>query len=418
MDIAPGQMTCRSRNPRRRTVAHHTRRFGGRSRGLSLVELMISLMLGAFVTAGVIQLFVANSATHTLLVGQSRMQESARFALEFLGRAIRTAGYKGCYSGVDRLYSVPDAITSPAGTNINYEFNILTAIEGYDGVGGGWLPLIGGSVPNSSPTADADVHVLNTSGFGAGNGVDHQIVQLGTDIITLRSVSANGYLLNADMGSLTAPVVLVDPDPAQALEFADDHLVVISDCAKSTVFRVTGEPTRGGGTISVAHTRGDFDVPLNEVAEIHERERYFAEDAELAAIETNTFFIAPSEGFNNDGKPVLSLWRKTSLNVPVELVEGVEDLQVLYGVDQTGDGTPNHYVGAQDIGGNAVVTIRAAVVVNSVDNVGATVLPTQGCTITKRDSDGNLEDIDVCLDGAAYDGLLRRSFSQTVKLRN
>ena len=64
------------------------------SHGFSLVELMISLALGSVVTAGVVQLFVANSETHTLVNGQSRMQESARFALEFIGREVRQAGYR------------------------------------------------------------------------------------------------------------------------------------------------------------------------------------------------------------------------------------------------------------------------------------------------------------------------------------
>ena len=396
-------------------------RFGARERGLSLVELMISLLLGAMVTMGVIQLFVANSKTHTLLVGQSRMQESARFALEFMGRAIRTAGYRGCYSGVDRLYSVPDVVTNPtfdpALTTINYEFNVLVPIVGYEGAGGGWIPAIDGDLPNSYPTEDENVHVLDTSGFGAGNGVDHETIQAGTDIVTLRGISSNSYLLAADMGSLVAPVVLVDDDPTEALDFDDDHLVVISDCDKSSVFRITGAPGRAGGTITLNHGVGDFDEPRNEVTNIHSTQRYMQVDSALAAIESKTFYIAASEGVNNDGNPVLSLWRKVGVNAPVELVEGVEDLQVLYGQDIDGDGVPNHYVTAQDIV-SEIVTIRVAVVVNSVDNVDATSQPTQGCTITRRDPAGELEDVDVCIDGGAVDGLLRRSFTQTVMLRN
>ena len=52
-------------------------------RGLSLVELMISLTVGSVITAGIVQLFSANSDTHRVMMGQSRIQESARFALDF-----------------------------------------------------------------------------------------------------------------------------------------------------------------------------------------------------------------------------------------------------------------------------------------------------------------------------------------------
>ena len=73
--------------------------------GFSLVELMISLALGSVVTMGVVQLFVANAETHRLLQGQSRMQESARFALDFIGRDVRKAGYRGCFSSNDDLHT-------------------------------------------------------------------------------------------------------------------------------------------------------------------------------------------------------------------------------------------------------------------------------------------------------------------------
>ncbi|MBT7173720.1 MAG: prepilin-type N-terminal cleavage/methylation domain-containing protein, partial [Gammaproteobacteria bacterium] len=64
-------------------------------KGLSLVELMISLTVGSVITAGVVQLFSANSETYGVMTGQSRMQESARFSLDFIGRDIYKAGYFG-----------------------------------------------------------------------------------------------------------------------------------------------------------------------------------------------------------------------------------------------------------------------------------------------------------------------------------
>jgi type IV pilus assembly protein PilW len=65
------------------------------AKGLSLVELMISLLVGSIITAGVVQLYSANSETYRLVAGQSRMQESARFALAFIERDVQKAGNMG-----------------------------------------------------------------------------------------------------------------------------------------------------------------------------------------------------------------------------------------------------------------------------------------------------------------------------------
>ena len=58
-----------------------------RAQGFSLIELMLALALGVVVTAGIVTLFVGNNQTYTLLNGQSRMQENARFAVDFIARA-------------------------------------------------------------------------------------------------------------------------------------------------------------------------------------------------------------------------------------------------------------------------------------------------------------------------------------------
>ena len=41
------------------------------ARGFSIVELLIAMVLGSIVIIGIVQLFVANSATYKVLVGQS-----------------------------------------------------------------------------------------------------------------------------------------------------------------------------------------------------------------------------------------------------------------------------------------------------------------------------------------------------------
>ncbi len=63
--------------------------------GVGLVELMVTLVLGALITAGTISLFSANRQSFRLQDNLSQAQESGSFALDFLARDIRRAGYPG-----------------------------------------------------------------------------------------------------------------------------------------------------------------------------------------------------------------------------------------------------------------------------------------------------------------------------------
>lgn len=362
-----------------------------RQKGLSLVELMVALTLGSVVTVGVVQLFVANSQTYKLLVGQSRMQESARFTLEFIGRAAHSAGYKGCYSTNDGVITTLDPPT-----NIPYEFELRVGVLGYDGAAGTWNPSVTSSgisttLPSSVGATDSNVF-STTSGTGcfgsntcAGNGIDTSAIVEGTDILTMRNLSKTDARLVTPMPTSSEDIEVAIP--VNGIEFEVDHVVLISDCEKGTLFTVTGI-SEAAGVATIAHVVGTTPTS-NTFARLADVNTYET-DAAVAAIETNTFYIAPGEGLNNIGDQVLSLWRKTGVAEPVELVEGVEDLQVLYGVDTDGDDVPNQYLVANLADVDEIVTIRVAVTVNSVDEVGA---------------------------GTA-DGLLRRTFTQTIKLRN
>ena len=63
-----------------------------RQSGLSMVELMIALTLGAILLAGVVQLFVTTRRSYSSNTAVDQLQESARFALNFLGGAVRQIG--------------------------------------------------------------------------------------------------------------------------------------------------------------------------------------------------------------------------------------------------------------------------------------------------------------------------------------
>lgn len=66
------------------------------SRGFGLIELMIALVLGLLVVAGVIQIFSAARGTYVTQNASARLQEDARFVLSKMLQEIRMVGMFGC----------------------------------------------------------------------------------------------------------------------------------------------------------------------------------------------------------------------------------------------------------------------------------------------------------------------------------
>lgn len=365
-------------------------------KGLSLVELMISLAVGSIITVGIAQLFSANSDTYKVMMGQSRMQEGARFALDFIARDVQKAGYRGCFSSNEQLYWT---ILDPA--NMPYEFDLRFGIQGYDATGVNlWSPAL-----DNIPDDD--------EGFVANTGIDKDAIITGTDVLTLRNITQQDVevRLAIDMPTSREDIQVVAPaEGVSGLGFDELDLALIHDCEKATIFHVTGiDESANTPNITIEHSLDPVDVWRNSFQTLAIKNS-FESDAYLSGIETHTYFIAPGTGENSSGNAPLSLWRKSGTSVPIELVEGVENLQVLFGVSTDGDLTPNQYVRANNIADwKEVTTVRVTVVVNTVDDVGGSMTPTHTC------------DVQTCYQGEpanGIDGLMRRSFTQTIMLRN
>lgn len=63
-------------------------------KGLTLIELLISLVLGVILLIFFVQTFVANKENYRIQTNLSRMQEDARYALTLMARQIAMAGFR------------------------------------------------------------------------------------------------------------------------------------------------------------------------------------------------------------------------------------------------------------------------------------------------------------------------------------
>ena len=70
---------------RRKAFAMH------RMRGLSLIEMMIAIVIGMLLTAGIITLFSNVSGTNKVQDGLARLQENGRFAMRIVELATAQA---------------------------------------------------------------------------------------------------------------------------------------------------------------------------------------------------------------------------------------------------------------------------------------------------------------------------------------
>lgn len=354
--------------------------------GFSLIEVMIALALGVVVTAGIVMLFVGNSQTYSLLTGQARLQENARFAMDFVTRSARAAGYFGCDPDPDKVYN---SLNGNWDAGQLFEFAISRPIEAFHGATNG--NAVGDWVPSLTPLPRTSGGTT-VNAFQNGNGIDISRLRPRTDVLVLRHVEVPGAPIAQLVQPNAAPVVAV---PADGLQFAANDFVAINNCEQAAVFQVTGIAVAGANATlargtgagiyqnSPAKTLSDQGVPYGEATN--------PQGSAVGRVLTDIYFVARGAGTNNRGQTPWSLWRKTSEDAPVELVEGVEDLQVSFGIDTTpanGAAAANRYVTFDQVGVNAIRALRVTLTVTSID------------VVTDNDEP------------------LRRTFSQTISFRN
>jgi type IV pilus assembly protein PilW len=335
--------------------------------GFSLLEMLLAMALGLIVVTGIVQLFIGNSQSAGIISGQARLQENARFAFEFISSAARRAGYFGCIR--DDQTRVWGLVGNPAQLP---EYNVDQAVGGFDANGDGtWTPSAL-NLPGGTPG--------NTN---AGNGIDMTTVDPDSDIVVFRNLRQPTQRLTAIAQPLDDAVISA---PGGDPGFGVDDVVMLADCEQSVIFRVTGMNVVGneatlqnavntGGTSAFFQNAAMVTPPAGPQVAFTKSflGRSYGTDTVVGAVETTYFYVADSTRNNNVGDTPLSLWQKVGADAPVELIQGVEDLQFLYGVDTTLTDdvpNPNQYVTANAVPDpRQVVAIRVTLTVNSIDQV-------------------------------------------------
>ncbi|WP_165856216.1 prepilin-type N-terminal cleavage/methylation domain-containing protein [Marinobacter sp. JSM 1782161] len=114
---------------------NHSRSHRAASQGgFSLIELMISLVIGLIIIGTVTGAFLMNSQVYESNRAMGRIQENARFAFELMSRDIRRAGEIPCGTDIDIANVLNNsADNTESGTSNDWWARFGDGLEGFDG---------------------------------------------------------------------------------------------------------------------------------------------------------------------------------------------------------------------------------------------------------------------------------------------
>lgn len=341
------------------------------ARGFSVVELMVAMAISLLLLTGVVSIFVSSKSSYETNERFSRIQENGRFALDAIIGDLRASGFVGCARQ-------PTYLSTSLNSSGTLQWNFLAGpVTGFQATGANtWVPTMDASI--ASPSSGSDVVVAR---------------------VPMRERVS--LPLTADMGSPTA-TMQVAAGSSKGVRTGD--IAMAYSCEAISVFQVSGYDS-ATGVISHDASAGSPGNANNTV-----NYTYRQAVTSVVPVETVAYYIAPATRVTDAADPApagtTSLWRRRGMNATEELVEGIEQIQVQYGVDTTGDVIVDEYRTANLVTDwNDVISVSVALLVRSLEQYG-----------TETDQRSyTLLDTTVT---APADRYLREVFTATASIRN
>ncbi|MCL2308101.1 MAG: PilW family protein [Proteobacteria bacterium] len=300
--------------------------------GITLVELMVAITVGLFLLAVIGGISLSSSRVFTGTSAATAMDENARAIFDLIGVSVRQTGFNGCadFSGT-----------------ITGDTRALGVTQ--------WFDDTANSVQGLSLTASDSRFV--------GSLPD-------TDVLILVGVdSQREASVVSDMGGVIT---------TGAHDFQPGEVLLASSCQLNSVFIMTGGT---GNTILHGSAKNcDADIGTNCAGVMGSPSVMpipYALDpgALVMPVVANAYYIADS-GNAAKGR---SLWNCTTENqiwpnvVCNEMVNGVENLRLSFGLDTTGSGSIDSYVPAGDpaLNGSQIKSVKVNLLLATLPDSGA-----------------------------------------------
>lgn len=337
-------------------------------RGLSLIELMIALVLGLLLSAGIMTLFSGTSKSSRVQDGLARLQENGRYAMGRIDADLRMMSGQYCsqFAGASQKTSngpqlamrapwmYAAKMTLPDAGDFTYAtptaIDPALFVQGYECTSGTCAPAL--------PSGTGQIPAVGTE---AGDRLK------GTDVLTIRYLESGGWPVTAIASTdippkaecKTGSAITVDPqdgDPAfddPAHVFAAGDLAFISDCQNPSIVPVA---SAASGVITLGSVLAEDGKGPACSAGANRDTRVFNFSKDFVTV---SYFIklAEDKDPDADGRLIPVLVRRLN-GVDQELVQGVDRLDFLYGVD---DNTASvRYLEADEVEGLATSNCPAA----------------------------------------------------------
>jgi len=364
-----------------------------KTRGFTVVELMIATVIAAILMLGVIQIFSANKRSHVIGTGLARVQENLRFAVKDISFATRMAGYVGCSGNIHNHLDTTDP-----GYNDDL-FNFENATGGWEFTNGAGTSV---TEPGQSYTMPSSISPDGTASHwdDYNNGdlpasLTNKVLP-GTDVVVLKWAGSNTGININNMNINNASIQTVGVSG-----IAQGSILIVSDCSGGDAFQ------NAANANAAAVSRGTVAgwSPGNSNPGSTAWTHIYSNGSKFLYFTSRAYYI----GQGASGEP--SLYRITYAqgstgSVVEELAEGVENMQVLYGVDTNSDAYADQFVTARDVTSHTdVVALKIAFLVRTPDEIKETASSDTynvlGTTVT-----------------SPSDRRLRYVFTTTLKLRN
>lgn len=127
-----------------------------------MVELLIAMVVGLFLLAGVVQVYVSNHKATRVISGFSAQQENARVALGSITQSLRLAGHYGGIAPDEINVLGSLSITGIGSCNHSWITNTSQPIQGYEGASaiGSVTNFPSGCIDASHYVANSDILVV------------------------------------------------------------------------------------------------------------------------------------------------------------------------------------------------------------------------------------------------------------------
>lgn len=288
-------------------------------KGFSLVELMITMLLGVIVVGGLVQMLQGSKRSWRLDDAMARVQEDARLINYTLAVEVREAGF-GCLDNVTN-------IVSTLNDSSDVDFNFDNVIQGYD------------------------------SSTGYPDSIAGDVVS-GTDVLVVNGTYGSEVSLESEMPDTSAVLKTTVMDPAP---ITTDDIVLLTDCNSAAIFQVTNYTDANG---NIVHNTGS-GTPGNSSKSFGHK---YVAGSQVIKVHSATFYI----GTSDNGEP--SLIRRVNDSGTAEetlIAEGVEDMQLEFGENTNGVSGADGYYSASEVSDwDNVVSVRFNLLLRSLeDNV-------------------------------------------------